>query len=334
MILKIINYAQKKPFYFTLIVLSIIIFLEVILIVTPIASTAEYPVYIDVKEKSHLSDLSKQLYTKKIINSQLNFKLVSKLLRLENKLKPGRYKLTENYSYLGLVLFFLNTQPENPISFRILKGSTLKSTIQNLHLSLGYDINELKRYLYNKEYLKAFGFKAETAEGYILPIQYSYYKSDPIDYVIANMLENTRKLFYDTLKITNPDDIHKIVTLSSIVQGETKKVEEYPIIAGVYLNRIRLGMPLQACPTVQYSLQRERWAKITYKDLQVESPYNTYKYKGLPPGPIGNPSIEAIKAVISPTYHNYLFFVADGTGGHKFSEKYSEHLSYKSELKK
>jgi UPF0755 protein len=92
-------------------------------------------------------------------------------------------------------------------------------------------------------------------------------------------------------------------------------------------------MPLQACPTVQYALKRDRWDKITFKNLQINSPYNTYKHIGLPPGPIGSPSIQAIKATINPANHNYLFFVADGNGGHNFSESYNQHLNFKKNAK-
>ncbi|HOJ37148.1 MAG TPA: endolytic transglycosylase MltG [Ignavibacteriales bacterium] len=333
MILNIINFAQKKPLYFTLIIFSILIIIEVILLTTPIITNVKYPVIVDVSEKSNLNDLSNILYKKKIIKSKINFKIASRLFGLETKIKPGRYHVTENHSYVGLVLLFLNTEPESPITFRILKGSTLKKTIENLSLSFGYNSSDISKLLNNKVLMQKFGFVSTNAEGYIIPKRYTFYKSDGLNFIIQTLLKNTKSFFYDTLKINNPEKIHEILTLASIVEGETNKIEEYPIIAGVYLNRLKIGMPLQACPTVQYALGRDKWDKITYKNLSVESPYNTYKYKGLPPGPIGNPSKEAIFAVVYPAYHNYLFFVADGKGGHKFSERYNQHLTYKSELK-
>ena len=112
--------------------------------------------------------------------------------------------------------------------------------------------------------------------------------------------------------------------LLSIVEGETNSNEEMPLIAGVYINRLRNGMKLQADPTVQY-LQEGGWRRLLYKDLQINSPYNTYKYYGLPPGPINNPGKKAILAVVYPEKHHYYYFVADGTGGHKFAPTLEEH---------
>jgi UPF0755 protein len=99
---------------------------------------------------------------------------------------------------------------------------------------------------------------------------------------------------------------------------------EMPVIAGVYLNRIKKGMKLQADPTVQY-LQQGGWRRLLYRDLEIDSPYNTYRYYGLPPGPINNPGKKAILSVVYPEVHNYYYFVADGKGGHKFASTLDEH---------
>ena len=122
----------------------------------------------------------------------------------------------------------------------------------------------------------------------------------------------------------------EVVTLASIVQRETPHVAEMPIVASVYLNRLRSDMRLQADPTVVYvltdGLGDMQGEPLLTGHLKIDSPYNTYKYKGLPPGPIANVGSAALKAVLKPADTNYLFFVADGNGGHRFSNSYEEHL--------
>ena len=125
--------------------------------------------------------------------------------------------------------------------------------------------------------------------------------------------------------------------MASIVEGETRKNDEKSTVAGVYYNRIRKNMRLEADPTVQYALPDGPKKRLTYDDLKIKSPYNTYIIKGLPPAPINNPSISSIKAAINPEKHNYIFFVATGEGGHTFTENYNDHLKavdvYRKKLK-
>jgi len=128
-----------------------------------------------------------------------------------------------------------------------------------------------------------------------------------------------------------------IVTLASIIQGETNINKEMPVIAGVYINRMNKEMRLEADPTIQYIIP-DGPRRLLFQDLKINSGYNTYMNKGLPPGPINNPGIDAIKAALNPEEHNFIFFVATGEGGHKFTEIIRQHLEavkeYKANLKK
>lgn len=119
---------------------------------------------------------------------------------------------------------------------------------------------------------------------------------------------------------------HQVVTLASIVEAETPVLEERPRVAGVYINRLEKGMLLQADPTVQYALNK--FSRLTYSDLNYDSPYNTYRYAGLPPSPINSPSKSSIDAVLNYEKHNFIYFVAkgDGSGLHNFARTYEEHL--------
>ncbi|MFN8241846.1 MAG: endolytic transglycosylase MltG [Bacteroidales bacterium] len=128
----------------------------------------------------------------------------------------------------------------------------------------------------------------------------------------------------------------EVSTLASIIDDEVRKPEEKPRIAGVYLNRLRRGMPLQACPTIKFAMNDFTITRILTKYLQVDSPYNTYKNKGLPPGPIGCPTRESLEAVLNAENHDYLFFVAraDFSGYHNFSKTLAEHNRYAAEYQK
>ena len=127
---------------------------------------------------------------------------------------------------------------------------------------------------------------------------------------------------------SHPLDLHQTITLASVVELQGLLDRELPIIAGVFLKRLSIGMKLESDPTTEYALGWHQGAKgLSLKDIRIDSPYNTYRYGGLPPGPIGNPGIAAIKAVLYPEKTAYLYFVARGDGSHVFSKSYSEHLS-------
>ena len=194
----------------------------------------------------------------------------------------------------------------------------------------------------NKSLLDSLGIKAPTLMGYLLPQQYSLYEHSTPKEAFDSLYNGFRKFMNDSLmqKVNESKySLHELLTLASIVQGETNKVEEMPIIAGVYFNRLRIGMKLQADPTIQYIMNNKndtdgRWKRILYDDLKTDSPYNTYKYAGLPPNPINNPGKAAILAVLYPEKNDYYYFVADGNGGHKFAKSFSQHIRLVREYRK
>jgi UPF0755 protein len=136
----------------------------------------------------------------------------------------------------------------------------------------------------------------------------------------------------DSIKAANRN-LKDVVIMASIIQGETRHVPEMRTIAGVYYNRLKKNMKLDADPTVQYSLPETK-KRLTYNDLKYPSPYNTYLHKGLPPGPISNPTLNAIMAAINPESHNYLYFVAKGNGTHTFAESFEQHKKNVADFRK
>jgi UPF0755 protein len=175
-------------------------------------------------------------------------------------------------------------------------------------------------------------------EGYLFPDTYFFGRTTTVEDAVKQMLENFDRKFSEELRQEAANlglGVHTVLTLASIVEREAQVPEERPIIAGVFLRRLRLGIPLEADPTVQYAVGSDPesvakygyWKKeLTQADLEVDSPYNTYRRMGLPPGPIANPGLDSIVAVVRPAETNYLYFVAKPDGSHAFAETLEEHL--------
>ncbi len=175
-------------------------------------------------------------------------------------------------------------------------------------------------------------------EGSLLPETYHFISGDDRNKLVVAMQDGMKKTIEelwparaDGLPFTTPEEA---LILASVIEKETGKPEEHRRVAGVFVNRLRAGMPLQTDPTVIYALtmgkmqdegQGPLGRRLLRKDLEVDSPYNTYRYPGLPPGPICNPGRASIEAALNPEQHDYLYFVADGTGGHVFARTLAEH---------
>lgn len=180
-------------------------------------------------------------------------------------------------------------------------------------------------------YLPAGAELVQPMEGYLFPATYQYHSGITAEDVVAMLTERFEAVWTPDLLARAEEmglSVHEVVTLASIVETEARVAAEQPDIASVYLNRLAVGMPLQADPTVYYALGLPRSETLLYEHLEVDSPYNTYRYPGLPPGPIAAPGEGAIRAVLYPAAHGYYYFVAknDGSGEHYFAETYEEHL--------
>lgn len=202
----------------------------------------------------------------------------------------------------------------------------------------GYTVKQIKAMLMNIPYLVGDVDCGEEKpvcdlhDGDIFPDTYRIARGTSRLAVLElarNKMETVKKSFENARLPVPLKDWNEVLTLASIVQKETPRAKEMPIVASVYLNRLNINMRLQADPTVVYALTDGlgdmRGEPLLSGHLRTDSPYNTYRYNGLPPAPIANVGIDAIRAVIKPSHTKYLFFVADGRGGHRFSKDYSEH---------
>ncbi|MBK8981251.1 MAG: endolytic transglycosylase MltG [Ignavibacteria bacterium] len=181
--------------------------------------------------------------------------------------------------------------------------------------------------------------KIKNLEGFLFPGTYEVSlqisEKEFIETLFDGFKKNVlKKIGIDYTQEGNADSLLKIITLASIIEGETKIDDEKPVVSGVYHNRLRKNMKLEADPTVQYVIPGGPKSRLLFEDLKFNSPYNTYQNKGLPPGPINNPGLKSIQAAENPADHRFIFFVATGEGGHNFSETYDQHLNAVKEYKK
>jgi UPF0755 protein len=294
---------------------------------TPNYYSAEAPVIFDITKGESFSSVADHLYTTGIIPSKINFKIAGFIYGAERKIRAARFQIPNGLSYLDLLDLFISGKCDYQRTLTIRPGQTIKWLAHRLQKYVYIDSTEFVNVANKKQFADSLGLKQNSFEGYLFASDYRIFeRSSPRE--VITLFYNSFKEFYTDSLIARTKElgfsIHEIIILASIIKGETHKEDEMSRISGVYHNRLRIGMKLQADPTIQYVLPNG-WKRLTFKDLELDSPYNTYKYFGLPPGPINSPGKSAILAALYPEKNNYLYFVADGTGGHLFGRTLNEH---------
>ncbi|MBC7194049.1 MAG: endolytic transglycosylase MltG [Caldisericia bacterium] len=284
------------------------------------------PKKVYIKDGMSPKEIGEILKKEKIIKNVSLFIIFAKYYEIDEKLKSGIYEFNEKMD-LKEVLFKLTQGGLLPfIKVTIKEGQTLKE-IAMLFEESGLCTKEKFLEETNKiELYKNYIFEdAKSLEGFLYPDTY-FFERENLNKNIVMMLENFNKKFYEVYEgYQGSLSKYDILKLASIVEKEAMVDEERPLIAGVFLNRLEIGMPLQADPTLKYILDNPSYT-LTSKQLEIDSPYNSYKYNGLPPTPICNPSIKSIEAVLKPQKTDFLYFVADGKGRHLFAKTFEEHL--------
>lgn len=262
-----------------------------------------------------------------IIRNRRLFELAGEILGLTKKIHVGKYLFHSGMSNEEILEDLRSGKSVLLISVTIREGLSVRTHAAVFSRELGVDSARFAELAYNESFTRSLGFEASSLEGYLLPDTYMFYWQTDEEHILRRMVDAFKKFFTDSLQLHASSlgmTTHEIVTIASIVEGEATLDNERPIIAGVYYNRLRKRMRLEADPTVQYILEGGP-RKVLYRDLRIESPYNTYRNYGLPPGPINNPGRASILAALFPEKNNYLYFVANGQGGHTFSRTYTEH---------
>ncbi len=287
------------------------------------------PVKIEVRKGETLSQISDSLYQKKIIPSKINMKIAAIIYGAERKIKAGRYNIPNGLSYLQLVELLIEGASDAEVLVTIGEGIWQMDLAKLLKEKLDIDSARVIELSRSRSFLNALGVDSDNLEGYLLPETYYFYTHSSAEEILRKLAFQMNRIFDDPKIIDRMKELkmnkHQVLTLASIIEAESNLFSEFKTISGVYHNRLRKGMLLQADPTVQYLIRERRKNKIYFKDLEIDSKYNTYKYAGLPPTPINNPGKDAIMAALYPESNKYYYFVANGQGGHYFSTNMSEH---------
>ncbi len=280
-------------------------------------------VHIDIKQGDNFNRIANILAEKKVIGSKLVIKIFARLNGVDKKLTPGRYPFTGKNSCKS-VLSKLEKAEFLKIKVTIPEGMPIWGTAAILQEKMGFDSAQIVALNVKAAFLKS--KKIPSLEGYLYPETYFFPYGASVEDVLSDMIT----MFYtvtDTIwqkDIPNNLSREEVIIMASIIEAETRLNSEHSRVSSVYHNRLNRNMRLDADPTVIYGLgglDRPLWKK----DLRKDSPYNTYMRKGLPPTPINSPGEKSIKAAISPEKTDFLYFVADNTGGHYFSKSNAEH---------
>lgn len=296
--------------------------------------------YVYIDESKDYNKLLQQLKDSAKVANLSNFEMLASIMGYKDNLKTGRYAVTPEMNILEL-LQDLRSGHQSPVNLKFNNIRTKEELAKRISEQLMISNESLLAELNNPEKCQSFGFSIETIVAMFIPNTYQFYWDISLDNFLSRMKKEYTKFWNKDreakAKAINLSPI-EVSTLASIVEEECTYTDEYPMVAGLYLNRLRIGQNLQADPTVKFAVGDFSLRRILNKHLEIDSPYNTYKYEGLPPGPIRIPSIKGIDAVLNASNHKYLYMCAkeDFSGRHNFAETFSEHqrnaLLYRNEL--
>ena len=285
--------------------------------------------YLFVEKSFTQNEVAQTLVEKGFLSSTTWFNIASRIVGFKT-VKVGRYEIKKGMSLYSLAKMLKNGR-QSPVSFSITKIRTKEALAGKMGKAFQYDSLQAIRFLSNNDSLKQFGVDTNTVMALALPLTYEiYWNTNPGDLIkkfhtaYTTFWTEERNQKASALGLTPI----QVISLASIIDEESNDTEEKSTIASTYLNRVKIGMPLQADPTVKFALKDFGIKRILLAHLQTVSPYNTYKNKGIPPGPICTPQTATIDAVLNAPKTDYLYFVADSSfnGKHLFTTNYQDHL--------
>ena len=287
--------------------------------------------FVKIPTGSKFEDVQK-IITPYIKNAN-GFNLMASLRSYEKNVKPGRFLLKKGMGNYALIA---SLRKNVPVKIAFNNQERLENVAQRIGSEIEADSSHLMISFRDSIFLKKNGFTTENVIAMFIPNSYQFYWNTSADKFRDKMLEEYRK-FWNKDRLAKAEKLgmtpEQVITLASIVHKESVKLDERPRVAGAYLNRLKLGMPLQGDPTIIYALKlrdnnfNQVIKRVLYGDLRIRSPYNTYINLGLPPGPIAQPDISAIDAVLNSEKHDYIYFCAsvEKFGYHEFATTFEQH---------
>lgn len=291
----------------------------------------EQPLTVTIKQGMATQAIGELLYEQGLIKNVLVFRLVAKIEGVDGSLQAGEYT-------------FSKAMTVQQIIGKMARGET---AFRQFTIPEGYTIEQIANLFESRKLASAAKFKSYVAayapydymnphpeskykaEGFVFPDTYKVAAGASEEQLAKMMVSQFNSQFTSEMRQQAAEQglsVREVVILAALVEKEAQVAKERPIIAAVFLSRLKIGMPLQSCATIQYILGYPK-PELTVQDTEIPSPYNTYLNMGLPPGPIASPGLAAIKAVLAPADTDYLYFVANKDGSHVFSRTYEEHLA-------
>jgi UPF0755 protein len=292
-------------------------------------------VIVKITKGDNLRTVADKLEESQVIFNKYVFIGLGRIFSYQDNLIPGEYKFSEGLTYLNILKMISDPFVVRTVTVTIPEGLTIRQMGRLLQRQIGIDSARFVEEAKNDSLIGLLGLDPKDSnivnlEGFLFPDTYRFPLSGNMNRereIVSVLAAEFRKKITPEIreKMTERNlTLIQLITMASIVEGETRYEPEKKIIAGAYYNRLKKNMRLEADPTVQYSLPEPK-KRLMYSDLKYPSPYNTYLNKGLPPGPINNPGLGSILAALDPERHNYIFFVAKGDGSHRFAVTYDEH---------
>ena len=291
--------------------------------------SADKTVYIYIDESKDYNMLLSQIKDSAKVDNLSHFETLAGLMQYKDNLKTGRYAVKPGMNIYEVIKEFRRGQ-QAPVKLTFNNIRTKEDFAKRIDEQLMINSTELLGQLEGEQTCEELGFTEKTIPAMFIPNTYEFYWDISIDNFLKRMKKEYDS-FWTESRLNKSKEIGltpvEVSILASIVEEECMYADEYPIVAGLYINRLRKGQALQADPTVKFAVGDFSLRRILFKHLEVESPYNTYKHTGLPPGPIRIPSIKGIDAVLNYAKHDYLYMCAkeDFSGYHNFAKTHAEH---------
>jgi len=283
--------------------------------------------FVKVSKGENFLQIMDSLDREGVIRSRLLFDAAGRVLGLTTKMQIGKYRFRSGMSNKEILEDIRFGKTIEAITVTIPEGLKASRQARILSHALGIDSLRFVTLVYDSNLARSLGAQNGSLEGYLMPDTYRLYWQMDEEEIIRDEVDEFWKFLNDSLKLRVQSTgwpLNDILAMASIVEAETSIDSERAVIAGVYYNRLEKRMRLEADPTVQFILE-DGPRRLKLSDLHRRSVYNTYRHTGLPPGPINSPGRASIHAALHPVRHKYLFFVANGQGGHTFTRTYTQH---------
>lgn len=290
---------------------------------------------VTIPKGATLNEIADSLERNNILSNKKMFLMAVRSSGHEKDIPAGRFTFTSPKDNSTIIEQLINGSPLKK-KVTLLEGWTVRQVARHLSQTLGIDEDEFIHLCFDEQFVRQLGIPGNSAEGFLFPDTYYFFEEEDARSVIRKLVDEYRKVITQA-RVRRAQELKlselEWITLASIIEGEAIYDDERSRISGVYHNRLDRDMRLQADPTIQYIVDGSP-RRLLNKDLKIESPYNTYLNKGLPPGPINNPGRESIVAALYPENNEYLYFVARGDGYHTFSKNQREHNIAKRKFQK